>query len=167
MSDPRTENELAAIRSRLNAVPTAPWYQGDAARRYENPTEVYESSDPDNHPGDIARTESPEIATFVAHAPQDVTDLLELTSFQDRRLDELSAVIAAQNRKLAGINEILRQAPSQDPLRGFGGRPDDMPMEGDFEAFGKWSQAEELRTVLREGTATSQPNINQKETPAP
>lgn len=59
-------------------------------------------------------------------------------------------VAAERNAALAQIEQVWAVADKRasDPTRGFGGPPDDMPLSDDYEAFGEFYVAEELRAIL-------------------
>ena len=71
------------------------------------------------------------IATF---DPPAVLDLLT-------RLEQAEAAVAR-------VREAVKDAPTEDPTRGFAGPPDDYPDIGDFIGNGEWTVADRVRRAL-------------------
>ena len=65
-----------------------------------------------------------------------------------------SAVLALLSRleqaeqQVARVRDVIKGAPTVDPLRGFAGPPDDWPDDTHFTSYGEWIIANRVREAL-------------------
>ena len=87
--------------------------------------------------------------------------LVRIRRSRDRFWEDAQRAKAERDGLLAMVAEVrsIASKRSRDPQLGFGGPPDDMPLSEDYEAFGEFYVAEEIRAALTTSPAQSLANL--------
>lgn len=81
---------------------------------------------------------SPAVTALIAQAPTLIPEVLD-------RLEQAEQAVLR-------VRDVIKGAPTVDPLRGFAGPPDDWPDDTDFTSYGEWIMANRVCEALDTGT---------------
>jgi len=93
---------------------------------------------------------------------KEARELLVIRADHAGRLADQVRELEDERDGLLATIEVVREIASKrshDPQRGFGGPPDDVPLEDDYVNFGEFYVAEEIRAALTTSPAQSLANL--------
>lgn len=81
-------------------------------------------------------------------AEQDRVKLRNRLDAMRRQRDGYRNQLRKTEQQVARVRDVIKGAPTVDPLRGFAGPPDDWPDDTDFTSYGEWIMANRVREAL-------------------
>ena len=87
-----------------------------------------------------------EIAYRDAHF--DKANAVHIATFDPPTVLALLTRLEQAEQQVARVRDVIKGAPTVDPLRGFADPPDDWPDDTDFTSYGEWIMANRVREAL-------------------